>query len=108
MVQPLYKKGSWSLWIGLAGLITINLVLSSISKSEEVGPMIITLIVAIVGIGFFITYIRGVYLILKAKGRSGWWLLLIFPLSLIGLIILFILSDKSSVVQSAPPQTSSM
>ncbi len=55
----------------------------------------------LLGIGGGIALLITFWLYIKAKGRSGWWMLVLLPLSFVGLGILAFLTDRGSAGEDA-------
>ena len=100
MQQQIYNKGNTLAWIGLLGEIVFHglQVLATPDYLSNLVPYIPLL--ALLQIASIVVLVWGGYLVLKSKNRSWAWLLLIAPLSLIGLVILYYIKDKS--VEAVP------
>lgn len=102
MISSYKKKANYGIWISLATFI-IQIVfgfmaLGQITQGNE--SFINNPVISIIGLVGYISLFVGIYYYAKAKGYSGWFALLGF-LYLIGLIIMFLLKDKTDTTSKS-------
>jgi hypothetical protein len=95
MQEQTYKKGNTIAWLGFLGEVVFR-GLSTLAQPDYLPSLIpFAVILFLLQIASLIILIWGAYLVLQSKNRSWGWLLLIAPLSLVGLVILYYLKDKT-------------
>ena len=98
---PAYKKRTMIAgMVSLAAFVTAAIVASASNPRDPgLGMRLVPIIAAIGGIGLLCT----VWLYIKAKGRTGWWILVVPPY-FIGLPILAFLTDRGTTDDGQAPR----
>ncbi len=87
MLHPTYRKGLRWLWIGFIGTYIFG-VLRFLNDTPFLA--LLTLI-------FFVVFLIGSGLVMKAKNRSILWLVLCFILPFLNIVVILNLADKSQL-----------
>ena len=100
MIQPVYKKGHRLVWIGFSGLALSNAIGVFLEKESLTWAL-----TSLIYIAFGIVFIYGNLLVLRSKGRSWMWIILVMLPPVFGAVAIFWLKDKTSPEIPAPPAT---
>ena len=94
---PAYKKKMTV--AGVIFLATCIAVAAIAAASNPREPGLATKVVQLLGLSGVIALLVMFWAYIKAKNRSGWWILVLAPLSFFGLVILAFLTDRVSVAE---------
>ena len=106
MIKPLYKKGNKLVIAGTLGAILFKmlpLLLSIQGFSLSGGVASFVGLSVLLWLASIIILIWGVLLVLKSKGQSRGWVILVLLLNIIGLIIIYSMKDNLSEKKDTTP-----
>lgn len=91
MIQAYKKKTSVAGTVCLVAIIAAFILASIVDpKQSQVVSLVLPVLSLVAGIAF----IAACWFHIKAKGRSGWWIL-VLVFNLLGLLILMLLKDRA-------------
>ncbi len=102
MQKQQYSKGNKLVWAGfLLGILFNGLPVFSTSETFP-GLIPFIPIFKVLAISCLVVLIYGLILVLNSRGRHWVWIFLLLPLNAIGIVVIYMLKDKSAQVTAAP------
>ena len=92
MIQAYKKRTSAAGAVCLVAIIAAVVIASVIDPKQ---PGLANVVVPLLSLAAGIAFVLACWFHIKAKGRSGWWML-VLPLNLLGLVILALLKDRAT------------
>ena len=103
MIASCRHQANLAAGIALAALVSmIALILGTNEAALKIENPVMYATTYVLEIVFGIAFFVALWAYIKAKGRSGWWILLMF-FNLLGLLVIVLLKDKTKL----PPEPKS-
>lgn len=106
MIQPLYKRGNKLVWLGWLSAIAFSILVGISSPPLYIIPdsPFMAVLFAVCKLASITILIYGCFLVLKAKRRSQWWLMipvlcLVSSVGVLAVLLIFSLKDKNTASQ---------